>query len=974
MPVSKRPFAFALIIFLIAGAIAGGLIWNSERHRLREYRTQASNLTKDHAHSIETNIVRSLSAAYALAVLVRQGNGHIVNFESVANELLRHYPGVSALELSPGGIIRHAVPLAGNESAIGFDQFKDPKQNKEAMLARDTGKLTLAGPMALVQGGMGAVGRLPIFLADAESKPRFWGFANVVIRFPEALVGSGLPQLPEQGLDYRLWRILPDSGERQIIAASTTKELVEPVEQLLELPYGNWTLSVSPENGWEDPRGLWLKIVIGLLFSLLLGYVALLVMKLRAHRAELENEVAERIQELAKANEDLAGRESLITQILDTSSVAIFLVDMRGRITKANRRMADMFGWPLETLVGIEYVALIHSAEREIGRQRMLDLLASSIPSVDLDRLYCRADNTEFWGHLTGVRFYDSAGIEHGLIGVISDITDRKRIEKKLQHQNKILCAVIENFPGGISLFDADLRLAAYNAQFGQLLDFPDSLLKKPEVNFEDFIRYNVKRGEYGLGDPEQQVTTIVARARNFQPHKMERVRADGTALEIHGMPLPGGGFVTSYIDITERKQAAAELEQHRLHLEELVLSRTAELAQARDDAEAANRAKSIFLATMSHELRTPMNGVLGMIDLVLRRATDPKQIDWLNKSKSSAKHLLEVINDILDISQIEAERMTLEENNFSLSQTINDVLYMHEAAARVKGLSLSSEVSTSLPDLLCGDAMRLRQILINYIGNAIKFSEHGQITVRALLAEQDKFGVLLRIEVTDQGIGISPEQQARLFHPFTQADGSINRKYGGTGLGLTIAKRIALLMGGDAGVISTAGQGSTFWASMKLRQGKDIAAPIPSPNADAETYLQQHYYGHRILVVDDEPINLEIALIQLEVIDLVVDTAEDGAEAIDLARKMRYTAILMDMQMPNVDGLAATKEIRKLPGYRTTPIIAMTANAFKEDKERCLEAGMNDFLIKPFTPEDLFATLLRSLGRHDGNSDHAGK
>ncbi|MFA7279508.1 MAG: ATP-binding protein [Sterolibacterium sp.] len=802
-------------------------------------------MTKDHAHAIETNIVRSLSAAYALTALVRQGNGRVVNFDGVANELLRHYPGVSALELSPGGIIRYAVPLAGNENAIGFDQLKDPKQNKEAMLTRDTGKLTLAGPMALVQGGMGAVGRLPVFLDDAKGKPYFWGFTNVVIRFPEVLVGSGLAQLPEQGLNYGLWRIVPDSGERQIIAASTTSELVEPVEHLLELPYGNWTLSVAPENGWKDSRALWLKSLIGLLFSSLLGYVALLVMKLRAHRAELENEVAERTQELAQTNADLAGRESLLTQILDTSSVAIFLVDMQGRITTANRRMANMFGWPIETLVGNEYVALIHSSEREIGRQRMLDLLASAIPSVDLDRLYCRADNTEFWGHLTGVRFHDTSGIEHGLIGVIADITDRK--------------------------------------------------------------------------------------------------------------------------------QAAAELEQHRLHLEELVLSRTAELAQARDDAEAANRAKSIFLATMSHELRTPMNGVMGMIDLVLRRATDPKQIDWLNKSKHSAKHLLDVINDILDISQIEAERMTLEENNFSLSQTIHDVLHMQETAARAKGLNLSNEVSAKLPDLLCGDAMRLKQILINYVGNAIKFSESGQITVRAVLAEQDKFGVLLRIEVADQGIGISPEQQARLFQPFTQADGSINRKYGGTGLGLTIAKRIALLMGGDAGVISSEGRGSTFWATLKLRKATEIVVPIPTNNADAEKFLQQHYYGHRILVVDDEPINLEIALIQLEVIDLVVDTAEDGAEAIDLARKTPYSAILMDMQMPNVNGLVATQEIRKLPGYQKTPIIAMTANAFTEDRERCMEAGMNDFLTKPFTPEALFTTLLHSLHRRDGGSDHAG-
>jgi diguanylate cyclase (GGDEF)-like protein/PAS domain S-box-containing protein len=554
------PLAVAAIVFVLAAAGATSLILHSEKHNLRENQAQVAAIASDHGHALETTLERALSATYALAALVRQGNGKISNFDAVAGQMLQFYPGVSALELSPGGVIRYAVPLAGNEKAIGFDQLKDPVQSKEAFVARDTGRLTLAGPMDLAQGGLGAVGRLPVFLDDAQGKPYFWGFTNVVIRFPDALVGAGLPRLVDQGMDYELWRIKPDSGQKQMIAASSSKALIAPVEQNLAIAYGNWTLSVAPKKGWQgDLSGLLLKALLGLVFSLLLGYMTMLMLILQSHKGKLQQKVAERTRALEAANSDLAGREALLNQILDASSVAIFLVDMEGRITRANKRMAEMFGRPLDELAGQEYVSLIHPAEREVGRTKMLALLSSTVPSVEVDRLYRRTDQTEFWGHLTGRRFHDTQGVERGLIGVIIDITERKAIEEKLQRQNNMLSAIIENFPGGISLFDGDLRLAAHNAQFKQLMDLPSALLDKPDVQFEDFIRYNAGRGEYGPGDPEQQVAAIVARARNFKPHRFERQRANGTTLEIRGMPMSDGGFVTIYTDITERKAA----EQH---------------------------------------------------------------------------------------------------------------------------------------------------------------------------------------------------------------------------------------------------------------------------------------------------------------------------------------------------------------------------------------------------------------------------
>ena len=416
---------------------------------------------------------------------------------------------------------------------------------------------------------------------------------------------------------------------------------------------------------------------------------------------------------------------------------------------------------------------------------------------------------------------------------------------------------------------------------------------------------------------------------------------------------------------MAERVQAStAELEKHRDHLESEVKERTAALSIAKNAAEAANRAKSTFLANMSHELRTPMNGVMGMIDMALRRASDPQQIDWLNKSKKSAQHLLGVINDILDISKIEAARLTLETIPFQFGEVLENLFNLLGQKAAEKQLKLLVDLDPEIPRrAFQGDPLRLGQILLNLAGNAIKFTDHGSITVRAKLLEDSPQDVLLRIEVADTGIGITPEDQQRLFTAFEQADGSMTRKYGGTGLGLAITKRLVVMMGGEIGVESTSGQGSTFWFTVRLGKSTGVVLPEPTTTGkSADERLLDEYAGTRILLAEDEPINQEVSRVLLEDAGLTVDIAEDGQQALALAKQNTYALILMDMQMPHMNGVEATMAIRALPTYTQTPILAMTANAFDDDRQICLNAGMDDHISKPVDPDRLYKTLLAWL------------
>ncbi len=557
----------------------------------------------------------------------------------------------------------------------------------------------------------------------------------------------------------------------------------------------------------------------------------------------------------------------------------------------------------------------------------------------------------------------------------INDITIRKQAEENIRLAEARFQAIIEASPIPFALNDSALNITYLNSAFIRTFgysqeDIPTVESWWPKAYPDEMYRQEIAK-EWLL-----RLDVAQRDAKPFEPMEVRICCKDGGERTVLATATPllssfNDLHVVTLYDITERKATEAELDTYRHHLEQLVATRTTELAAAKDAAEAANHAKSTFLSNMSHELRTPMNGVMGMVEMALRRATDPQQIDWLNKSKHSAQLLLAVINDILDISKIEAGRLTIEAVSFKFGAVLENLLSLLGHKAQEKQIKLLVDLDPEVPRMpFLGDPLRLGQILINLTGNALKFTDHGSITLRARLLDDSPEGVLLRIEVADTGIGIAPEDQKRLFTAFEQADGSMTRKYGGTGLGLVISKRLIRLMGGEIGLESTPGAGSTFWFTVRLGKSDEAVETTPTLSGKtADERLLAEYAGTCILLAEDEPINQEVSRLLLEDVGLVVDLAEDGQQALELAKHNTYAMILMDMQMPHMNGVDATMAIRALPAYAQTPILAMTANALHEDRQVCLDAGMNDHIAKPVDPDKLYETLLAWLEKRGNGS-----
>ena len=636
---------------------------------------------------------------------------------------------------------------------------------------------------------------------------------------------------------------------------------------------------------------------------------------------------------------------------LDALSAHIAILDENGVIVEVNApwkkfaRENSFLG--SRHGVGLNYLELCESATGDCAVEAFAvakgirAVIVGECPEFVLE-YPCHSPWEKRWFQVRVTRFAGNAPVR--VVVAHENITARKLVQEELRRKTAFLEAQVNSTIDGILVVDEQGHKAFQNQRIAELLHIPEEIANDPnDERQRQWVTQSTK-------NPDEFLKKIIQLYSNRQEISRDEIELkDGTILDRYSAPMHGKdgtyyGRMWIFRDLTERKRAA----------EQLIL--------ARDAADSASRAKSEFLAIMSHEIRTPMNGLLGFTNLLLETTLTSEQQQFVNTINGSGQALLKLINDILDFSKIEAGRLTLENIRFSLPEVINEIAGLLAGQAKQKGLTLEVNCDPALPEFIAGDPTRVRQVLLNLIGNAIKFTSAGGVTVTAQVDPADPG--LARIGIADTGIGIPLETQGALFQLFTQADTSTTRRHGGTGLGLAISKRLVERMGGTIGLTSESGKGSEFWFTLPLKEcaGAELLDVLPQTGAEPAWNCQTKF---RVLLAEDDAVNRKLVIHMLKKYPCEIDSAVDGKAAVELAGKGNHDVILMDCRMPEMDGLEATREIRRMEnGSVRAPIIAITANVGEGQPEKCFAAGMDDFIEKPLRPGALEQALRKWVFR----------
>ncbi|MBF0311166.1 MAG: PAS domain S-box protein [Magnetococcales bacterium] len=633
--------------------------------------------------------------------------------------------------------------------------------------------------------------------------------------------------------------------------------------------------------------------------------------------------------------------EATLRAMIDHVGIGMTRVDLQGRILESNLALATMLGYPdAESLVGMSVAEITHPEEREANAMLHQQVIRGALPSSRWEKRYLKRDGSTVWGRVT-VTLIPQAGTSGPfLVAAIEDISEFKGLIARLEESENRFRSIFEHAPVAYQSLNREGCFIDTNPILHELLGYereeilgrsfgemwsPGSQEAFSEA-YSHFLHTGATRGELELVARDGSSRTVLLDGR---------VQRDSQ-----------GGFARTHcvlFDISNRKR-----------MEEA-------LREAKAQAERANRAKSEFLANMSHEIRTPLNAILGMGELLEERDLDETERRYVQIFRGAGEVLLSVINDVLDMAKIEAGELSLESIPFRLRELVTTNTEIIALRARSKGLVLRSEIAADVPDPVMGDPLRISQVLLNLLGNAIKFTEKGQVMLRVDDLREIPSGIEVRFSVSDTGIGIAPEKLQAIFSPFSQADNSITRRFGGTGLGLSISRRLVQAMGGELSVDSRVGEGSTFRFRVSLGRDLSIAQPSAATGMRVEAIEALRQRPLRLLVAEDALDNRLLLSAFLNQTALTLDFAENGREAVNRFIRGRYDLVLMDVQMPDMDGFSATRAIRAWErdnGLEPTPILALTAYALHEDVEKARAAGCTAHLAKPIKKKTLFAAL----------------